>query len=335
MSTADLRPLSLGELLDRMFTLYRRHFWLFVGIMALPALFAVASTLLQSGLQRPGVLGAGSSDPASVDQVALMAGLLGLGTLASVVVYWVVYAVALGATTFALSEVYLGRAATVRGAYRKMWGKVWRLIDVIFSVGLRVAGTFFILFLLAAMLVALVAPQGNPAATMLVGFLALNGQSPGKRYTRLRVIKDSGRPINPYEAIARNLLRLVDQLPGIYAVGILSMLISPRNKRLGDWVAGTVVVHEKPFEGMKFALELPEETAAPVTPDARLSLEEFELVETFLQRREALAPDVRLRTAEQIAERLRAKLGLSQEQQGPETFLEAVARAHRRAARYR
>lgn len=162
-----------------------------------------------------------------------------------------------------------------------------------------------------------------------------NGQSPGKRYTRLRVIKDSGRPINPYEAIARNLLRLVDQLPGIYAVGILSMLISPRNKRLGDWVAGTVVVHEKPFEGMKFALELPEETAAPVTPDARLSLEEFELVETFLQRREALAPDVRLRTAEQIAERLRAKLGLSQEQQGPETFLEAVARAHRRAARYR
>jgi uncharacterized RDD family membrane protein YckC len=51
-----------------------------------------------------------------------------------------------------------------------------------------------------------------------------NGQTPGKRYTRLRVIKDSGRPITPYEAITRNMLRVVDQIPGVYAVGILAML---------------------------------------------------------------------------------------------------------------
>ena len=41
METADLRPLSLGELLDRTFTIYRSHFWVFVGIMAIPASFGI------------------------------------------------------------------------------------------------------------------------------------------------------------------------------------------------------------------------------------------------------------------------------------------------------
>jgi uncharacterized RDD family membrane protein YckC len=62
-------------------------------------------------------------------------------------------------------------------------------------------------------------------ASMIVGFFVIyygyfaifealwNGQTPGKRYTQLRVMKDDGRPISPYEAIARNLLRIVDQLP--------------------------------------------------------------------------------------------------------------------------
>ena len=74
-----------------------------------------------------------------------------------------------------------------------------------------------------------------------------NGQTPGKRYLHLRVINDSGRPITAYEAISRNLLRIVDSLPGIYAVAIVSALLSAKSKRLGDYIAGTVVVHERPL----------------------------------------------------------------------------------------
>jgi len=75
-----------------------------------------------------------------------------------------------------------------------------------------------------------------------------NGQTPGKRLTHIRVIKDSGQPITAIDAVGRNLLRLVDQLPFAYGFGVLCAWISPQSKRLGDYVAGTVVVHEKPFE---------------------------------------------------------------------------------------
>jgi uncharacterized RDD family membrane protein YckC len=78
------------------------------------------------------------------------------------------------------------------------------------------------------------------------GYFALfeglwRGQTPGKRVMKLRVIKDSGRQITFFEALARNLLRFVDYLPGMYLVGVITMLCNKRNKRLGDLAAGTVV----------------------------------------------------------------------------------------------
>src|SRR5580704_6195013 len=77
-----------------------------------------------------------------------------------------------------------------------------------------------------------------------------NGQTPGKRMAHLRVIQESGKPLQVWQAIARNLLRIVDQIPGVYAVGMVSVLLSRQNKRLGDFVAGTVVVHERPLSGI-------------------------------------------------------------------------------------
>ncbi len=161
-----------------------------------------------------------------------------------------------------------------------------------------------------------------------------NGQSPGKRYTRLRVIKEDGRPVTVADAVARNLLRIVDWLPGIYAVGIITMLCNRQNKRLGDYVAGTVVVHEKPFEEMQLAWDLAEHPGAPLFHAARLSPEEFSLVETFLQRRSHLSDDVRRDMARQIAERVGEKLGTPPAQRAvPEVFLEGIARERRGALR--
>ncbi len=155
-----------------------------------------------------------------------------------------------------------------------------------------------------------------------------NGQTPGKRLARLRVIRDDGRPIGAYDSIARNLLRIVDQLPGIYAVGIIAMLFSSQNKRLGDFVAGTVVVHEKALEGVRpFGRSRAETSAAtlPAFDASRISLAEFQLIEVFLQRRETLETDVRRGMAVQITDRIAQKLGVAAVPwPSCEGFLEAV-----------
>jgi uncharacterized RDD family membrane protein YckC len=72
-----------------------------------------------------------------------------------------------------------------------------------------------------------------------------NGQTPGKRLMKLRVLKDSGRSITLFESMARNLVRVIDFLPSFYVVGLISMLCNKQNKRLGDLIAGTIVVHER------------------------------------------------------------------------------------------
>ena len=70
-----------------------------------------------------------------------------------------------------------------------------------------------------------------------------NGQTPGKRAMRLRVVRDDGAPVGWLGAFVRNLLRTVDMLPVGYAIGIASGLLDPWGRRLGDVVAGTVVIH--------------------------------------------------------------------------------------------
>ncbi|MEA2576288.1 MAG: hypothetical protein QOH93_3586 [Chloroflexia bacterium] len=71
-----------------------------------------------------------------------------------------------------------------------------------------------------------------------------NGQTPGKRAGRLRVIRYNGQPIGGGEAMVRNLVRLVDFMPGFYGVGLLSMFIDKNARRLGDFAAGTIVIRE-------------------------------------------------------------------------------------------
>lgn len=79
------------------------------------------------------------------------------------------------------------------------------------------------------------------------GYFALfeglwNGQTPGKRLLGIRVVKDRGEAIRLLDAVLRNLLRIADLVPGLYLVAVVSVLMSERNKRLGDLAAGTMVV---------------------------------------------------------------------------------------------
>lgn len=160
METTELRPLSLGELLDRAFSLYRRNFWLFVGIMAIPSVFSVPFNLafLSTRNNRPGLPGPGLPAPGMI-----------AGTLVAVVIffclYWVLYAIAIGATTFAVSETYLGRQATVRGSYGKVRHKFWGITGVISRVTLRVFGVAFLGSIGAAAIVFLIAALSGPLRT--------------------------------------------------------------------------------------------------------------------------------------------------------------------------
>lgn len=164
------------------------------------------------------------------------------------------------------------------------------------------------------------------------------GQTPGKRIAGIRVIKESGSPINAYEAVGRNLMRAIDGLPSFYGVGVICMILNKQNRRLGDFVAGTVVVHDKQTDQVR-----PEwSTAGPVavstvTPEmAEVTTEELVLIETYLHRRYELDPTVRVATAMRIAERLRAKTGfVEQPGQSLDDYLESAVRHIRDTGRFR
>ena len=132
-----------------------------------------------------------------------------------------------------------------------------------------------------------------------------NGQTPGKRAFHLRVITTAGRPITAFEALLRNLLRIVDQFPGIYTVGLISIFVTERNQRLGDLAADTVVVHEQPIARHTISFQ-----RAVTSPRgaARLSAQEISVIETFLSRRESLPTHLRRTTASTLASRIRPRL---------------------------
>jgi uncharacterized RDD family membrane protein YckC len=71
-----------------------------------------------------------------------------------------------------------------------------------------------------------------------------SGQTPGKRMGRLRVIRRDGQPVRAGEVMIRNLVRIVDFLPGFYGIGLVVMFIDKEARRLGDMAAGTIVVRE-------------------------------------------------------------------------------------------
>jgi uncharacterized RDD family membrane protein YckC len=168
------------------------------------------------------------------------------------------------------------------------------------------------------------------------GYFALfesiwTGQTPGKRLVGLRVIEISGRPVTVYGAIVRNLIRIVDQMPAIYAVAILSVLVTRRQQRLGDLAAGTVVIHER-SEALAPSASVPASAARHGAH--RLGPDDIVLIEGFLRRREDLDSLVRLDTSRRIARRMAEKLDISVGGD-EERLLEHLAAEYRSADRYR
>lgn len=170
-----------------------------------------------------------------------------------------------------------------------------------------------------------------------------NGQTPGKRLFRLRVIREDGRPIRFYEAMVRNLLRIgLDAMPvlavlPIYSVGIVAVFFSSRSKRIGDYVADTVVIRESERRAptlddvVTLARETP--SVASVSADAPfdidpalLTSDDLSAVRAFLRRRYDLSPESRRDLGYRIVVSLASRLSIPPVQMPQEAVLEEIDR---------
>lgn len=240
------------------------------------------------------------------------------------------------------------------------------LVDyLIWGAGFGVLGALLLLILPAILAFSRVTATWAWAIFLLLffvlnwGYFTLfeafwNGRTPGKRVAGIRVIQRSGRAIGLFESMARNLVRYIDQLPGFYAVGVITMFVTSQHQRLGDLAAGTLVVRDREqpapawgemgsrtFTAPLFSTNVPQPEARatltlPASGVARLSPADLGVLEGFFARRLDMSIGTRQRLAESIAAAIQAKSGLERpDEVSAETFLEAAAHQLRDVARMR
>jgi uncharacterized RDD family membrane protein YckC len=151
----------------------------------------------------------------------------------------------------------------------------------------------------------------------------LDGRTVGRRVTGLRLVTEDGGRVGVLAAAVRNIVRLVDILPGAYSIGALAVIVSSRNQRVGDMAAGTLVVRAAPVRRSKGPVVpgadratvatgpgvAPQVAALPEGAGAwdltRVTAEDVRVVRSFLARRHGLDPAARARVASELARRLR------------------------------
>jgi uncharacterized RDD family membrane protein YckC len=132
-------------------------------------------------------------------------------------------------------------------------------------------------------------------------FEVLNqGATPGKRALGLRVMNMNGTPVGWTGSLIRNLIRFIDVLPGCYAFGCVSVLLTRDFQRLGDLAAGTIVVYKPKMKGAAKAADV-----SPIPVKVPLSLDEQQAIVSFGERVSSLNSE----RAEELASVLKPLLG--------------------------
>jgi uncharacterized RDD family membrane protein YckC len=138
------------------------------------------------------------------------------------------------------------------------------------------------------------------------------GQTPGKRYVKIRVIRDDGRNVGIQQSILRALLRPIDD---ILCLGFLFIIFTAQEKRLGDWVAGTILIQE----GQAVTKQKIEISPAATDVANRiietgkivaLTPDQFATVRKYLYRYSTLAPSVRNNVSDKLAHQLLERIDL-------------------------
>jgi uncharacterized RDD family membrane protein YckC len=163
------------------------------------------------------------------------------------------------------------------------------------------------------------------------GFWA--GQTPGKKLAQIRVIDSTGQPVTWFGVWGRNLMRIIDM--GLMFIGLIVMIVDKNERRLGDFAAGTLVIRER----------LPNLTTSDikVSPGAKESMEaidigrvtpqEYDLLISFLKRREKMARSQRPLVAKELEKHFRTTLGSDTiSSDNSELYLERIYAAYQSRA---
>jgi uncharacterized RDD family membrane protein YckC len=156
------------------------------------------------------------------------------------------------------------------------------------------------------------------------------GKTPGKRLTGLRVVRSGGRPITFVRSALRNILRIIDIMPGFYAIGMIVIFITRKNQRLGDLAAGTHVVRDRHGDRSAASAGRPSYDDVDISPAAAwdvsaVTAADVATIEAFLERRDGLDDTARIEIATELATRLRPLVGGAHESLGDERFLQLLA----------
>jgi uncharacterized RDD family membrane protein YckC len=215
---------------------------------------------------------------------------------------------------------------------------------VLAGLGSRFVGALIDLtlkFLVIGLLAAVLGVLGlfGVAALFALSFLVLfaydvlfetlaGGRTPGKRAAGTRVVRAGGEPVDFTSSAIRNVLRVVDGIPTSYIPGMVSIIATRRNQRLGDLAAGTLVVMERkaePADAPPSYMPPAHAAPAPAWDVSAVTGEELAAVRSFLSRRAGLEPTARQRIANELAVALQHKVAGAERTVHPEQFLEQLA----------
>lgn len=158
-----------------------------------------------------------------------------------------------------------------------------------------------------------------------------NGQTPGKRRTHMRVLRADGRSVDLLSSAIRNVVRLVDGLLFAYLPGMVCILVTRKNQRIGDLAGSTIVVSEQeaelPTRSIEAFLPPAGEADGPALDVTAVTAQDLGTLRAFLTRRAKLAPGARADIAARLAQAIRPRVGGATEQLGDEELIEQVVAA--------
>ncbi len=148
-----------------------------------------------------------------------------------------------------------------------------------------------------------------------------SGKTPGKAAVGLRVVTTGGQPVSLTTAALRNLFRIVDLLPGFYVAGLASILATSLNQRIGDVVAGTLVIREaRPRSDLRYlaSVDLPVDRSWDVSA---ISEAEVIAIRRYFERRPELDEPTQARVAARLALQIKDRILITDAPRSDEDFL--------------
>lgn len=188
----EMRPLSLGEVLDRTFAVYRANFWLFVGIAALSGVVQLLSNAIQLSVYR-GMLIRTPTNPGNFQQGLLLGLRQARGGGITSLVFFLAVAITQAATVWALSEVYLGRPATILSSLRAVIGRWYRYVGIALWQAWSAMWVPLLLVVPALLILIFAVPKNSLglAGSIVAGVLIFLGLTGGVVYGVIAFLRNS------------------------------------------------------------------------------------------------------------------------------------------------